>query len=139
MMNRLHDLILLAVTLLVAIPAYGQSRRVTIGMVVDGPWEGNEDIQDQMITEIRTLTEDEFNVLFPADKTRVADWTIAGVRVALQQLLADPEVDMVLAMGMMASELACRECLRRPSCIRSREKSYALSAAMAAGRCWHKH
>jgi outer membrane protein TolC len=74
-----------------------------IGVVIDGPWELNDDIRDMIHRETSTLTADEFDVLFPADKDIVADWTTEGVRRALDTLLADPQVDLVIASGVLAS------------------------------------
>jgi outer membrane protein TolC len=74
-----------------------------IGVVIDGPWELNDDIRDMIHRETSTLTADEFDVLFPADKDIVADWTTEGVRWALDKLLADPQVDLVIASGVLAS------------------------------------
>ncbi|MCG8603400.1 TolC family protein, partial [bacterium] len=54
--------------------------------------------------EILTLTENEFEVQFPAEKMITADWTSNGVKRALDQQLADPEVDLLLAMGVLASQ-----------------------------------
>lgn len=80
---------------------------VDIGVVVDGPWERNDSIAGLVREEVLTLVGDEFQVRFPEDKTLTADWTEAGVRASLEQLLGDADVDIVLAMGSLASYLAC--------------------------------
>ncbi|RMF60253.1 MAG: hypothetical protein D6743_15230, partial [Calditrichaeota bacterium] len=56
---------------------------------------------------ILTLTEEEFEVRFPREKQIVADWTATGVHTAVTELLNDPDVDIVLAMGVLASADAC--------------------------------
>ena len=81
---------------------------VQIGMVIDGPWDRNDEIRSAFEQEILNLTGGEFDVRFPPDKRIEADWTVAGVRAALDQLLADPEVSIVIAAGVLASNEACR-------------------------------
>jgi outer membrane protein TolC/ABC-type uncharacterized transport system substrate-binding protein len=81
---------------------------IRVGVVIDGPWERNDEIKSLQQQEILTLTEGEFDVRFPEDKVIVADWTANGVRQALQRMLNDPEVDFVLAMGALASSEICR-------------------------------
>jgi len=77
-------------------------------MVIDGPWERNVEIRTAFEREILELTRGEFDVTLPADKRIEADWTVAGVREALDRLLADPEVHIVIAAGVLASNEACR-------------------------------
>ena len=77
--------------------------QVQIGMVVDGPWDRNDQIRTAFEQEILNLTRGEFDVRFPPEKRIEADWTVAGVRAALDRLLADPEVRIVIAAGVLAS------------------------------------
>lgn len=81
---------------------------ITIGIIVDGPWERNDVILEMTRQEVLALTEGEFDVRFPQDKMIVADWSNSGVSDAIDQLLDDREVDMVLAFGVLASDNACR-------------------------------
>jgi outer membrane protein TolC/ABC-type uncharacterized transport system substrate-binding protein len=81
---------------------------VRIGVVVDGEWHRNAEVLQLFRDEIRVLTEDEFDVQFPESKVLGGGWTLSGVRAALDRLLEDPEVDMVLAAGVLASDDACR-------------------------------
>ena len=81
---------------------------VRIGVVVDGPWERNEEVLALFRQEILDLTRGEFDVRFPEDKTIVGNWTLPRVDAALDSLLADPEVDLVLAIGVIASDTASR-------------------------------
>ena len=81
---------------------------VTIGIVIDGPWERNDEILTQFQHEILEITRGEFDVRFPREKLIQADWTQPGVRSALDRLLADREVDLVVASGVLASSDACR-------------------------------
>lgn len=88
---------------------------VRVGVVVDGPWEGNDMILSLTTREVVALTAGEFDVqLDPADY-RIADWTLEGVRDEVDSLLADPEVDVLIAWGVLASHtLCCRQSLPKP-------------------------
>jgi outer membrane protein len=90
-------------------PALGQRPVVRIGIVRDGPAillsGGLEIIKD----EVLALTKDEFDVHFPADKMVHGDWTVAGVKQAVDRSLADPEVDLILALGFGASHYAAQK------------------------------
>lgn len=88
---------------------------VRIGVVLDGPWERNEEIVGQFQQEILELLSGEFDVRFPLESKRTDDWTASGVRGALSSLLDDSGVDMVLALGVLGSNCAClRGALPKP-------------------------
>ncbi len=91
--------------LLLILPATAlpQKQVVRVGVVIDGPWEDNEAIARMTRDEILTLTRGEFDVRFPQEKQITADWTLAGINAALERVLSDPEVDVVLAMGVISS------------------------------------
>ena len=86
----------------------GLGAQTRIGIVIDGPWERNQEVRELFESEITDLTTGEFKVLFPTEKRIVSNWTLAGVDSALNQLLTDPEVDIVLAMGVIASMRVCQ-------------------------------
>ncbi len=85
-----------------------QRPRATIGIVIDGPWERNEEIRKTFEREITQLLRAEYDVRFPDGKRLRGDWTAARVEANLEALLADPEVDAVIAMGVLSSLLAGR-------------------------------
>ena len=88
---------------------------VRIGTVLDGPWEGNETVRGLTRSEVQKLTEGEFDVRFPEEAYLVGDWTIEIARQHLDQLLADPSIDIVIAWGVLASQLTCcYESLSKP-------------------------
>ncbi len=90
-------------------PARAQDREaVSIGIVVDGPWERNAQILDLFQQEITTLLSDVFDVRFPVEAQVDGGWTTEGVRNALDRLLEDPEVDLVLTVGVLGSADAGR-------------------------------
>ena len=79
-----------------------------IGLVFDGPWERNTAFQADFEREIRALVSPRFRAEFPPGKKRTADWTPEGAREAVEALLADPEVALVLTAGPIASSQAAR-------------------------------
>lgn len=100
--------------LLVGIPAAAQP--VRIGVVLDGPWTGNEPLLELFKSEILALTSGEFEVGFPADKVVIGDWTLASVKQAADRLYNDPEVDLLLAIGVLTShDLGHRGPLPKPT------------------------
>lgn len=88
---------------------------VRIGLIVDGPWGEENKMLESIKREIHDLTAGEFDVHFPADKTVQADWTIGKIRSGLNQLLADPGVDMIITLGSISSNEVCQRTeLARP-------------------------
>jgi len=101
--------LLVATVLVTASSVFAQKQVVRIGVVVDGPWEGNERILSMTREEVLTLTDGEFDIRFPTDKLIYSDWTVPGIDTAIDRLLADPDVDFVLASGVIASGLVSRK------------------------------
>ena len=102
--------VLLTVTLLAAAVDSAQAQMscdpCSVGVVFDGPWERNDEMRIGFEEEIATLAAPRFRVVFAAAARRVGDWTLEGSRSAVEALLADPEVDIVLTYGPVASSHA---------------------------------
>lgn len=81
---------------------------IRIGVVVDGPYERNQEMVEAFREEILTLTRGEFDVRFPEDIYVEGDWTEAGIKSSLDRLLEDPSVDLVFAMGVIVGDMVCR-------------------------------
>ncbi len=118
-MNYRRYICVFIALLLIASLGFPQTRKqlpvVRIGMVMDGSYELNEEYLSFFLNEILELTRGEFDVKFPEDKLLMADWTAKGVKSAMDKLLADPQVDLVLAMGIIAShDVATRGSLPKP-------------------------
>lgn len=79
-----------------------------IAIVVDGPWGRNDEVRDLTRREILALTEGEFDVRFPDEFYLTGDWTVEGAMANLETLLDDPEVDLVIAWGVLSSHAICR-------------------------------
>ena len=100
--------------LFLALPAVAAP--VRIGVVLDGPWSGNELLLELFKSEVVTLTSGEFQVVFPDDKIVTGEWTMESVKKAADRLFYDPEVDLLLAIGVLTShDLAHRGPLPLPT------------------------
>jgi len=76
-----------------------------VGVVVDGKSESSDAFGAAFQQATRELGS-QFSAEFPADKTKTCDFTVACVNKALDELIADPTVTVVLAQGVLASNLA---------------------------------
>jgi len=79
-----------------------------IGIVTDGPWARYPEGVDLFKREILELTDGEFNVEFPADQTLDGNWTVSGVNRAIDRLLASRNIDVIIALGHVASNEICK-------------------------------
>lgn len=88
---------------------------VRIGMVADGPSPLLDEIASRFQKEISELSRGEMDVRFPAKSRVDGAWSVAGVKAAVDQLLADSRVDVVIALGVIGSnDLARRKRLSKP-------------------------
>ncbi len=89
---------------------------VRIGVVRDASTYGRfPDVFELIKREILTLTTGQFEVRFPPDKYVHGDHTVEGVKRIVDRLLADPEVDLIIGLGYLASnDLAQRRELPKP-------------------------
>jgi len=90
-------------------PARAAGKTVTVGVVLDGPWDKNDQIRAIFVREIQSLTKGGFDVQFPESKQLVGDWTADAARGNLRALMADREVDLVLAIGVLAGNVLAGE------------------------------
>ncbi len=105
---------LLAAGLLVATPAAGDDP-VRVGFVFDGRATATRLLFDQVKQEILTLTEGEFDVRFAEQDLLFGEWTVRSIDASIDVLLEDPEIDLVIALGPLASHtFCCREVLPKP-------------------------
>ena len=89
---------------------------VRIGTVSDGPSGDRFSIKREVFKkEILDLMQKEFDVRFPPEKQLSGNWTMSGVRKAVDQLLDDPDVDFIIALGFFSSSEICqRRDLQKP-------------------------
>ena len=86
---------------------------VRIGVVTDGPMQPlgwGKAIQNKVFQkEILDITKGEFNVQFPSRFQVHGKWNVGGVKAAVAYLLKDPKVHLVLALGVIASDVVARQ------------------------------
>lgn len=95
----------------VAVPAVANAQRCdpcVIGVVLDGPWQRNAEIQAVFEEEILDLTRGTVGVEFPPSKRRIGDFSFSGIAAEIDTLMADPEVDLVMTVSPVASTYAGR-------------------------------
>ncbi len=92
---------LLACPLLFA-PAQAQT---TIGFVLDGPWERNQEARRLIEAGIEEALGNP-RVAFPAAKRVTGSWTRTSVASAFNRLIEDPDVDLVITLGLLSSHEA---------------------------------
>jgi ABC-type uncharacterized transport system substrate-binding protein len=102
-----------------AVPAATQQDSlpvVRIGFVFDGPRTTNAEFAQLHAAEIQAILEGEFEPRFPPSSLREGDHTLAGIAGTVDRSLADPDVDLLVVLGPLASfEIARRGPLPKPS------------------------
>ncbi len=92
------------------------AKKVTIGIVTDGPSAQSEAIRKAFLDELKALTEQEFVIDAPATKQWNGQWSAAKITSALDQADADPSTDVVLVLGLAASQQSAkRRNFRKPT------------------------
>ena len=88
---------------------------VHVGIVRDGPSELLPELRDRLRREITELTSQEFDIRFPEDVQLEGGWSVKGVNQAIDRVLAQPRVDLVITLGILAShEVGQRKHLSKP-------------------------
>ena len=77
-----------------------------IGIVSDGDTEHDQIIVSLFKQEIETMAEDEFIVKFPQSMQLSGNNSAKGVEQALDRLLANPDVDLIITQGAVSSNIA---------------------------------
>jgi outer membrane protein TolC/ABC-type uncharacterized transport system substrate-binding protein len=94
----------------VGIPAARSARKlpvVRIGIVKDGLSARFPEPITLVKEEILKLTSEQFDVLFPSDKALHGNWNVSDIKAALDRLLTDPDVDLVISLGYIGSNELC--------------------------------
>lgn len=111
------SLVVLGFALLWSQESYGARKLpvIRIGTVADGPSERLTEIRRLFEREILELTRGEMDVRFPPKKQLNGAWSVTGVRRAVDRLLADRSIDLVITPGVIASnEVSLRKRLPKP-------------------------
>lgn len=77
-----------------------------VGIVLDGPLSRPVFSREQLRAEVEALLEGEWRLELGEETTRRGDWTLAGAREALAAQLADERIDIVITLGVLASQAA---------------------------------
>ena len=89
---------------------------VNVGLVYDGPPPGGEGVVPERLKglaelieqETSALTGQEFDVRFPADKRLSGAWSVEEIRATIDRQLADPQVQIVVILGIFSTQDVCR-------------------------------
>lgn len=94
---------------------FAQAPVRTIGLSTDGPVEESAWLVDVFRNELEALAGTAFDLRFPEAKRLEAGGTFEGAKAAHDRLLADPAVDLVVALGPLVSrEMVARRDLPKP-------------------------
>lgn len=88
---------------------------VRIGTVADGPSALMPELRSLITREIQDLTRGEYEVRFPPALQLQGNWSSKDIRQGIDHLLSDRQVDLVIALGVIASnEVSHRRTLSKP-------------------------
>ncbi len=87
----------------------------TIAIVKDGPESRYPHSTLLFKQEIAAMLDSAFHAVFPDEYQVEGDWTRGGVNRAIDTLMAEPKVDVIITLGYLAShEIAKRKNLPKP-------------------------
>ncbi|MFA5727621.1 MAG: TolC family protein, partial [Saccharofermentanaceae bacterium] len=96
-------------------PLSFKTSRITVAVVYDGPAKMNQEFHDYVVKEVRSLMSGQVTVDFIDRSKTTGTWTTGSVQAINTQLLADTSVDIIISMGVLASQnLAMRKMLSKP-------------------------
>ncbi len=101
----------LATGLLIFLPLASFAKNlpsVTIGFISDGPSPRFENMIESAQREIMTLNQDEFDIRFPKKYRINGNWQLDLIKRGINTLLANPDVDIVIATNPIGSHLLGR-------------------------------
>ena len=100
----------LLLSIIWAMPLSAELPVARLGIVIDGPLPppGKEQVRALLGAELEELMRSDFDVQMPDDKMIMSDGTTASIAAALDQLMVDEAIDLVIAAGPIASHIAAR-------------------------------
>ena len=115
-MRRVNILSLLALLAILSAPTVQAAKVINVGIVTDGPMEHIAWSPELFKNELLVLTKADFDIRFPVAKQIDGAWSAKRIAAAHKQLQQDPQVDMVMALGYVASVTAALDqSLRKPT------------------------
>jgi outer membrane protein TolC/ABC-type uncharacterized transport system substrate-binding protein len=103
--------LLLATTLAAAVDPAQAARPppvARVAIITDGPSERGAPLRAVFLNEMREVNRGEFDIQAPAELQVEGDRTLTGVRAALDRVLANPRTDLVVTLGVLASQAAAQ-------------------------------
>lgn len=92
-----------------------KTSRVTVAVVYDGPAKVNPEFQSTVVQEVKGLMAGQVIVDFTDPALTTGNWTSAEIQKINSLLLADTSIDIIIAMGVLASQdMATRKILSKP-------------------------
>jgi len=79
---------------------------VNIGILSDSKSQFKKDTMIKLKKELQDLTKDEFNINFPLSKQFYGDFSNVDLKKHLKELQKDSKVDMIITIGLRASQIA---------------------------------
>ncbi len=89
-------------------PLPGQAKTINIAMVFDGPMKREIAPLNLIKQEILTLSQNEFDVKFPAHLVLSGGWRLDSIYQAIAKLNQDKSVDLILTYGVLSSHIAAQ-------------------------------
>ena len=87
--------------------AQAQSEVIEIGIISD--YAGARIMYSPVVmADIRTLTASKYNVQFPEDRNVDGDYSYNQLKQQVQEFLADDDLDIIIGIGAMVSEILAR-------------------------------
>jgi outer membrane protein TolC len=112
---RRTSLLSVLICLLAVSNSSAEKKQVTIAILIDGPGQFIKLFESEVKREITELLAGEFEASFPDKVQRSGDWSFQKLILIFEEFLSDPEVDLVVAIGTVASSMACmRKQLPKP-------------------------
>ncbi len=111
--DRLFLALLATLSLTTAVFA---EKKVTVGVVIDGPSPQWEAVKSVFLEDLSAVTEQEFLIEAPATQQYDGGWDGKNIAAALDKADSDPKTDIVLVVGFAAGQQAAtRKNFRKPT------------------------
>ncbi len=107
-MKRALIVFVLAASLALSMTVDARERTVRLGVVLDGPWARSSLYRENFLEEIRSTTAGEVEIVLDDSSVLDGGWSVEQINASLDRLLADGSIDIVLMMGKIGSNEACR-------------------------------
>lgn len=116
MTSTFKAITILLMVFCIVLSASAQKSVIHVGVILDGPSERNVAMHQEFQKQIAEFFSSEYDVRFTPENTLEGDWIVAGVKAAADRLLANKDIEFILALGPISSnEIALRQNLPKPA------------------------